>query len=91
MNTWFNANTKSPEIGKVFEFKGPENGKKGQDTILMSFICILDKYSKMKILHIKQHTTASRLAPSDYENIFTELIPEDKWRYIDNNELMAYL
>lgn len=87
--TWYYSNTKIPSINKPFEFIGKEDTS--VNSIKMSLICKLDIHKYITVLYVKKHSNISGLMEEPYYNIFKHIIPGDKWRYISDNELMAFL
>ena len=85
---WYNAISKTPKIGKVFEFKGLVSKL---DPEIMIFVGKLDKGKLLTILHVIQYPYHSNL-PGGLRTLFIEnLYESDAWRYVADNELMAYL
>lgn len=90
MSKWYYSRTRFPKGNTIIEFIGYENDY--DSTVKLNFICKININLQAQIIYIKKHSIYDNTTDfKGYEDILSDKFIGDRWRYLDNNELMAYL
>lgn len=88
--TWYYAKNRLPKPNTYIEFVGDEYDD--GTTKKLKFIFKVNKKLQVNVIHIKQHSNKKDIDTTKFYNLLHEdLFVGDRWRYLNNNEMMAYL
>lgn len=85
---WNYIKDKLPKSNTYIEFRGLEDIDCDEE---LSLIFHITRDLKSKLLHIKKHSESFNIHTSYFDDILDDEFINDRWRYLNNNELMAFL